>query len=97
MKLTDVNQDVLAKVDQSFTVELELVDKDGEQLSTNEYMLLIGDQQQASVQFKEMGKEVNQTIGKYTYGNYYRFFPELNGEQGWDSETEIPRAKGFEQ
>ncbi len=97
VKLTDVNQDVLAKVDQSFTVELELVDKDGEQLSTNEYMLLIGDQQQASVQFKEMGKEVNQTIGKYTYGNYYRFFPELNGEQGWDSETEIPRAKGFEQ
>ncbi|MGD1893524.1 MAG: glycoside hydrolase family 2 protein [Cyclobacteriaceae bacterium] len=97
VKLTDISQDVLAKVDQSFRIELELVGEDGEQLSTNEYLLLIGDQEQASAQFKEMGREINQTIGKYTYGNYYRFFPELNGEQGWDSETDTPRAKGFEQ
>ncbi|MEM6842712.1 MAG: sugar-binding domain-containing protein [Bacteroidota bacterium] len=97
VKLADVTQDVLGKVTESFTVELELVDKKGEVLSSNEYLLLIGNQQQASAQFKEMGQEINQKIGKYTYGNYYRFFPELNGEQDWDSETDIPRATGFEQ
>lgn len=36
-------------------------------------------------------------ILKYTNGNYLRYFPSIVGEDGqsYDSQTEIPRAKGY--
>lgn len=44
-----------------------------------------------------MGAEVRRKTGKYEYGNYYEFFPALNGEgdETYDSGIQIPRAEGF--
>lgn len=97
LKLADVSEAVLGTVQGQFYVELSLSDKQGTELSANEYMLLIGDQEAASARMKEMGAEERKINGKYTYGNYYRFFPALNGEReiNWESETEVPKAEGF--
>ena len=44
-----------------------------------------------------MGKKMRERNGIYTYGNYYRFFEKLTGEndQEYQSKTDTIKAKGF--
>ena len=97
VKIFDVQQSILGKVTKEFHVTLSLVDQNGKELSANDYLFLIGDQKFASQKFKTMGAEVRRKAGKYEYGNYYEFYPALNGEgdETYDSGIQIPRAEGF--
>lgn len=96
-KFFEIEAAVLKNVTQNFYIELALLDKNAKELSSNNYMFLIGDQATASKKFKEMGDAIRQRNGKYTYGNYYRFFPDMIRENGKDHQSDIqhPRAKGF--
>ncbi|MDW7692728.1 hypothetical protein R9C00_11660 [Flammeovirgaceae bacterium SG7u.111] len=96
-KFFDISENVLGDVEKNFYISLSLKDKSGKEISSNEYMLLIGDQEEATKHFNEMRLEMHKKNSKHTYGNYYRFFPQIVDEDGdtWDSETEMPRATGY--
>ncbi|MFI3290117.1 MAG: sugar-binding domain-containing protein [Rikenellaceae bacterium] len=96
-KLTDIDWNVLSGVKDKFYVEMSMKDKSGKELSANEYFFLIGDQKEATLVMNKMNKEMGAEILKYTNGNYLRYFPQITGEDGleWQSQTEIPRAKGY--
>ncbi|MFI3278233.1 MAG: hypothetical protein SNH28_05535, partial [Rikenellaceae bacterium] len=96
-KFESISWKSLSTVDKRFYVELQLLGDKGEQLSSNEYFFLIGDQKSASAEFKKMGVEMQRNSQKYRYGNYYYFYPAMIDEDGesYQSGTEIPRAKGF--
>lgn len=92
----EIEQQVLAQVKTSFDVKLELTDKNGKKISENQYHFLIGDQAQASLKMKEMGKELKRKNDKYTYGNYFMFFPAYNGEaEPVESQTQKITTDGF--
>ena len=90
---------MLSRVEEKFTIHLSLKDKSGKIISSNEYLFLIGDQAKATKQFNAMRQSMVEKNGKYSYGNYYRFFDEMTKENGQDyqSDTEHPKAKGFNQ
>jgi beta-mannosidase len=60
-------------------------------------MLLIGDQREATEHMQQLKKDEEKITNNFTYGNYYGFFPEISrqGEQSWESQVQIPQAKGF--
>ncbi|WP_298534374.1 glycoside hydrolase family 2 protein [uncultured Algibacter sp.] len=97
-KFEDISADVLSEVDKQIFVELELKDSKGNVLSSNDYFFLIGDQKEATQKFIQMRDARRVLETKYGYGNYYRFFNDVTGEEGqnYQSETETPRASGFE-
>ena len=88
----------MQNIQDHFYVELELRGTDGALLSSNTYMLLIGDQEEASAKMKAMGEELRKLNDTYTYGNYYRFFPDMTREDDRDhqSQVDVPRAQRFE-
>ena len=89
--------DIAGQAKKYFTVRLSLTDDQGEEISANEYMLLIGDQTAARKKMRELGSLLSESSNEFTYGNYYRFFPEMinQNDRDWQSETQIPRAAGF--
>jgi beta-mannosidase len=92
----EIEQKILAQVNNSFDIKLELMDSNGNVISKNKYHFLIGDQAQASLKMKEMGKELQLKNQKYTYGNYFMFYPEYNGEgKQVESQTDKITTKGF--
>ncbi|WP_066631467.1 glycoside hydrolase family 2 protein [Labilibacter marinus] len=97
-KFFDVDFKVLNKVDKQFTVHLNMRDSKGKSISANEYLFLIGDQKEASAQFKKMGEESRKRTGEFTYGNYFRFFENVVRENGKDYESDVeqPRATEYE-
>lgn len=97
-KYVAIAAEVLNKVKEKVFIELTLLDKSGKQISHNDYFFLIGDQEKASAQFKKMGKTLINNNGKYTYGNYYRFFDDMTRRNGQDYKSGIqkPKAEGFE-
>lgn len=96
-KLTDISYNVLSTVKKMFHVELTLTDKGGKEISTNKDFFLIGDQAEATKQFNEMNKKMSKSLHKYTNGNYYRYYPAMiqTDGQNYNSEIEVPVAKGF--
>ncbi|OHX68173.1 beta-mannosidase [Flammeovirga pacifica] len=97
-KFESISEDVLEKINKKFFVELELTDQKGKVISSNDYFFLIGDQKEASDQFKVWMKERMDLENKYgLYGSYYHFFDDFTGENGgsYDSETQTPKAFGF--
>ncbi|PWJ58016.1 beta-mannosidase [Dyadobacter jejuensis] len=97
-KMFSLEEKVLGKVEKQFYVTLKLIGDKDQALSHNDYLFLIGDQQEASKKFKQMGKEMKQKIATYGAGNYFEYFPDVNGEgeQKMDSDMDTPRARGFE-
>jgi beta-mannosidase len=75
--LTEVSWMIDGLVAKQFHVHLSLWDADGNRLSQNRYMLLIGDQADARQRMKAMGQEQGESSKAFTYGNYYRFFPDM--------------------
>ena len=96
-KFVNISADILFGLEDKFFVELALNDDTGKLISNNNYFFLVGNQAQASAQFKEMGKRLVEKNSKYTYGNYYRFFDSMTRQNGQDYETdnEKPKAQGF--
>ncbi|MDO6801442.1 glycoside hydrolase family 2 TIM barrel-domain containing protein [Wenyingzhuangia sp. 1_MG-2023] len=97
LKLKSLNDKVLKTVKKFFYVTLELKDKKGDIVSANEYMFLIGDQKEASKKFKAMGLEIRKRNQTYTYGNYYKFFDKLSGENEQEYKTKLDtiKSRGF--
>ena len=96
-----VEEKVLKKVEKKFFVELELLDKEGKQISHNDYFFLIGDQEADTERFRDWKQkrlEHENDNGHGGYGTYYFYFDEMTRENGknYDSGIQIPRAKGFE-
>jgi beta-mannosidase len=97
-QLASIEEKVLKKVEREFTLELELLDSEEELLSANDYLFLIGNQEEATKQFNNWNKRImTDKGGKYDYPNYYRFFPTMREENDvqHNSDVEIPRASGF--
>ncbi len=69
----------------------------GDEISANQSMLLIGEQEASRKKMRELGAIRSESSNEFTYGNYYRFFPEMSKQkdQDWQSETRTPRAAGF--
>lgn len=95
--LAHVTWDIARQAKKYFTVNLSLTDDQGEDISANEYMLLIGDQQAARRKMRELGSDMSDSSNEFTYGNYYRFFPDMVKQKDgdWQGETQVPRAAGF--
>jgi len=93
----DVGWDIAGQVNRHFNVILSLTNSAGQEVSNNEYMLLIGDQAVARRKMRDMGKVLSQSIQTYTSGNYYRFYPDMVEQGGgvWQGEGQVPRASGF--
>ncbi|WP_341226318.1 sugar-binding domain-containing protein [uncultured Arcticibacterium sp.] len=91
-----IEESVLGNVQDSFNVKLSLKDGTGKVVSANDYLFLIGDQKLADAEMKRMGEERNQNNQKYTYGNYFMFFPEYNGQGNQvESKTDKISTVGF--
>jgi beta-mannosidase len=92
-----VSWDIAAQARNYFTAHLSLTDIQGREISTNKYLLLIGDQQAARRKMRELGSLRSATNNEFTYGNYYRFFPDMiqHKAQTRQREKQIPRATGF--
>ncbi|SDX79045.1 beta-mannosidase [Lutibacter oricola] len=88
---------VLKKVKKNFYVEVELTDSNGTVLSSNNYMFLIGDQKADAAKFDKMGEEIRNRNTEYSYGNYYRFFEKMTGEnkKTLESKTDTIKTRGF--
>jgi beta-mannosidase len=96
-KLKAFNHKVLKNVKKNFYVSLKLEDRKGKVVSENDYMFLIGNQKEASAKFKKMGVEIRNRNRKFTYGNYYKFFDVLSGENDIEYQTkkDTIKARGF--
>ena len=95
--VADVRWDISPQIATHFWVKLSLIDRQGNELSSNEYRLLIGDQEAARKKMHAMGKAQSEINDTYTYGNYYRFFPGMikKNDHDWQSGVETPRAAPF--
>jgi len=93
----DVAWPIAGQADKHFTIFLSLTDAQGKEISSNEYMLLIGDQEAAREKMREFGAVLSKTSNEFTCGNYYRFFPDMikQKDQDWQGQTQTPRAAGF--
>ena len=97
ISIAKINWDIAGQVEKQFHVSLSLMDSSGDELSNNQYLLLIGDQAAAREQMKAMGQAQAESNRTFTYGNYYRFFPEMTqqNDRDWQSQTQTPRAESF--
>ena len=81
-----------------FYIELALLDTTGAILSSNEYLLLVGDQEKELAKIKAIGAEAMEVKQQYGWANYYRYFKGLGGEDGVPEADEVvPRVRGFGQ
>ncbi|NMH89670.1 beta-mannosidase [Flavivirga algicola] len=96
-KFKDISANVMNNVDTRVFVELQLTDTSGKMVSSNDYFFLIGDQKEAAKKFNQMRDKRRVLESEYGYGNYYRFYDDIVGEQGksYQSGTQIPRARGY--
>ena len=92
--IAGIRWDIGGRVEKHFHVSLSLLDSTGKELSHNQYLLLIGDQAAARERMKVMGQAQAESNRAFTYGNYYRFFPEMIQQNGrdWQSQTQTPHV-----
>ncbi len=100
-KFFDIKENVLDKVNEKFYVTLKLTDKDGKEISHNNYFFLIGDQEKATKHFnawREKRLKQENDEGRAGYGSYYNFFEDFTEQNGhkYESERQTPRAIDFE-
>ncbi len=96
-KFKDISADVMKNVDKRVFVELQLIDAFGKTISSNDYFFLIGNQKEATKKFNQMRDKRRVLESEYGYGNYYRFYDDITGNQGkkHQSGTQIPRARDY--
>ena len=67
---------------ESFRVDVVLRDADGRTVSANHYVLLLADQERARRECRERAEQLQAVKRRFHRSNYYRFFPELSGQDG---------------
>ena len=77
-----VDWTVEGELGETFCITAVLRDENGHTISTNEYVLLIGDQDEARKLCRERAKEFQAIKSKFHRADYYRFFPDFyqNGD-----------------
>ena len=76
-----IKWDVEGDLGDTFQITATLQDATGYGISANEYVLLIGDQEEARKQCHERARQFQTIKSKFPTADYYRFFPELSGEK----------------
>lgn len=85
------------EVGEHFYLEVELKDNCQKVVSSNEYLLLIGDQEEELKRIREIGAEAMEIKQQYGWANYYRYFPGLGGEDDEpEADEKMSIARGFE-
>ena len=95
-RFMDIRFKVQGYLGEKFYINLALTDADGTELSSNAYLLLIANQEEALNKIRSIGSEAMEIKQKYGWANYYRYYPGLGGEDGIpEADEEIPIARGF--
>ncbi|KAA3662224.1 MAG: beta-galactosidase [Calditrichaeota bacterium] len=88
---------VPGKSGERFFATLSLVDAAVNELSTNEYMFLVADQENAAKELRAIGEEAFDIKQRYGWANYYRYFKGLGAEPGVkEADEQMPIATGFD-
>ncbi len=96
-KYVDVSCEVPGEIGEKFYVEVHLVDDKGNELSTNDYMLLVANKKKDREELRAIGIEAFNIKQKYGWANYFRYFPGLGAEEGHkEADEKMPIARGFE-
>ena len=91
-----IKSNIPGKKGDRFYIELTLADTNDDVLSTNEYLLLVGNQKKELAKIKAIGAEAMELKQKYGWANYYRYFKGLGGEDGiQEADEKMPTATGF--
>ena len=94
-EFVDVSCKVPGQLGDKFYVELTLLDNKGNQISANDYMLLVADEKEAKGKLKQMGAEAGKRSRKYG-GTTFRYFPELfDKESNKREEGTVPALEEF--
>ncbi len=96
-KFVDVSCKVPGVLGDKFYVEMNLTDREGNELSVNDYLLLVADKIKDKKELKAIGKEAFDIKQKYGWANYFRYYPGLGAEEGQkEADEKMPIARGFE-
>lgn len=88
---------VHGRLSDAFRVTADLRDSRGRALSSNEYIMLLGDQAKARKDCADRAAQWQNLKAKFPTADYYRFFRELYDPMGSNTFGEnFPRADGFE-
>lgn len=68
-------------VGETFQIDATLHDTSGNIISANEYVLLIGNHEEARTQCRERAEQLRAIKSKFPTADYYRFFPDLSGPE----------------
>lgn len=71
---------VQGRVGETFRIDVVLQDVQGQLLSANHHVLLLGDQEKARQRCQQMAAEWQALKRQFPTADYYRFFPELSGQ-----------------
>jgi beta-mannosidase len=80
--IADVSFKVNEEFGEQFYLFVTLFSQNNNQLAENDYLLLIGNQEEAKKELNRIGSEATATKNKYGTANYYRYFSGLAGEDG---------------
>ena len=72
---------VKGNLGETFRVYIVIQDATGNLISENYYDLLISDQDEARKQCREKAEQLQSIKSRFPTADYYRFFPELSGQQ----------------
>ncbi|MEM6842714.1 MAG: sugar-binding domain-containing protein [Bacteroidota bacterium] len=96
MSVAKVMCDVPGDLGDVFYVKLSLSNERGEEISANEYQLLVAEDQVDRKKLKELGEEARRIKDKFGWANYFRYFQGLSGEDGsTEADEKLPTANGF--
>ncbi len=92
----EITSAVPGQVGERFYLTLELLDASGQTISSNEYLLLVADQEQELKKISAIGAAAMELKQRYGWANYYRYFPGLGAEDGVpEADVKLPTALGF--
>ena len=92
-----VKSKVPGELGDQFYVEVELTDRSGKVVSSNQYLLLVADEKVDLPRLREIGQEAIDKKQKYGSHNYLRYYEGLNGTRGIRQADEVlPIVKEFD-
>ena len=96
--VADISFPVPGQLGDKFYLELELEEEAGNQLSTNDYFMLVADKNKDRDVLRSIGKEAFEIKQKYGWANYFRYYPGLGAEDGEpEADQQMPTARGIGQ
>ncbi|GAA4947376.1 hypothetical protein GCM10023314_20860 [Algibacter agarivorans] len=96
-KFVEVTCKVPGQIGDRFFTEITLTDEKKNNLSSNDYMLLVADKEKDRKELRAIGLEAFEIKQKYGWANYFRYYPSLGAEEGHnEADEKMPIARGFD-